>query len=66
MIIYPCDMLDPRQPDAQFLSEATAFKHADFSVGIIDLEALEHGATQIKQADVQNQRLLYRGWIHDR
>jgi len=63
IIIYPCDMLDPRQPDAQFIAEVAAFKQADFRIGLIDLEALENGATRIKQADVQNQRVLYRGWM---
>lgn len=64
-LIYPCDPLDPRQPDESYAEEFSAARAARLLCSVFSIEDLGRGVFKPAPGLGAGDRVLYRGWMLD-
>jgi hypothetical protein len=63
IFVFPNDCFNPKQPDQAYGDRFMAFKQAEFSTALIEIESLSNEATTIYPALSSGDTVVYLGWM---
>ncbi len=62
-ILFPSDYFDKKKPDEMLSDQAEAFKAAGFDIATVSIEDLATGSLKFFPALIEDEIVLYRGWM---
>lgn len=62
-IIFPSDILNPKEPDAVYLDQVSAFEAAGFTWSLCSIEEIVQGKKGLRGEIPPDSLVMYRGWM---